>query len=89
MCQCSSTCNNPKGPCLVACPDYNCVCPSGKLIDTEANECIDPSQCSVNCSVSYLQLATNKYMYIVHITKYIATSIQWFFNLACRCIYRK
>ena len=49
---CSGTCENPAEPCLIACPGDNCVCRPGQLIDTEANRCVHPSQCPVNCSVS-------------------------------------
>lgn len=49
---CQGTCDNPLVPCPRACTGIGCVCPPGQLVDTEANECVDPSQCPVNCSVS-------------------------------------
>ena len=38
--------------CPLVCTGDGCVCPPGQLIDTEANECVHPTQCPVNCSVS-------------------------------------
>ena len=50
---CQGTCDNPVVSCPVACTGGGCVCPPGQLVDTEANECVHPSQCPVKCSVSY------------------------------------
>ena len=50
---CQGTCDNPVVSCPLSCTDDGCVCPPGQLIDTEANECVHPSQCPVKCSVSY------------------------------------
>ena len=49
---CQGTCDNPVVACPLACTGDGCVCPPGQLIDTEANECVHPTQCPVNCSVS-------------------------------------
>ena len=46
---CPSTCDNPIVPCQPACVP-GCGCPDGQVIDTEANKCVHPSQCPVNCS---------------------------------------
>ena len=49
---CQGTCDNPVVACPLACTGDGCVCPPGQLIDTEANECVHPTQCPVNCLVS-------------------------------------
>ena len=52
---CQGTCDNPVVSCPLSCTDDGCVCPPGQLIDTETNECVHPSQCPVNSSVSYIK----------------------------------
>ena len=49
---CQGTCDDPTKPCPLTCTGGRCVCPPGQLVDAEANECVHPSQCPVNCSVS-------------------------------------
>ena len=49
---CQGTCDNPAEACSLVCTGGGCVCPAGQVIDTEANRCVHPSQCPINCSVS-------------------------------------
>ena len=57
---CQGTCSNPLVQCPLACNDSGCVCPPGQLVDTDANECVDPIQCPINCSVSYYNVTNHQ-----------------------------
>ena len=48
---CPATCSNPALICRAVC-EFGCGCPSGQLIDTSINKCVDPQDCPENCSVS-------------------------------------
>lgn len=59
---CPATCFNPGLLCIAQCIP-GCGCPSGQLINTLNNTCVDPEQCPVpdDCAVSTIIVIIRSY----------------------------